>query len=72
MAAFGLSGILFLQFAIGAVDVLLLAPTWCQLLHLLAADLFGIGLVTATAPAVFQSESVGQASYSVKRSPVKA
>ena len=71
MAAFGLSVILFLQFAIGAVDVLLLAPTWCQLLHLLAADCFWIGLVTATAPEVFQSESIGRASRSVKRSLVK-
>jgi len=37
--------LLFLQFALGIADVILLAPAWMQLLHLLGADLFWIALV---------------------------
>lgn len=33
------------QFVLGAADVLLLAPTWMQVLHLLGADLYWVGLV---------------------------
>lgn len=35
------------QLALGAADVLLLAPTWMQILHLLGADLYWIALVAA-------------------------
>jgi cytochrome c oxidase assembly protein subunit 15 len=35
------------QLCLGAADVLLLAPTWMQLLHLLGADLYWIALVAA-------------------------
>ena len=35
------------QFIMGAADVLLLAPTWMQVLHLLGADLYWIALVAA-------------------------
>jgi cytochrome c oxidase assembly protein subunit 15 len=37
------------QVLLGAADVLLLAPTWMQVLHLLGADLFWIALVVACA-----------------------
>jgi cytochrome c oxidase assembly protein subunit 15 len=37
--------LLGLQFALGVADVLLLAPAWMQLLHLLGTDLFWIVLV---------------------------
>jgi cytochrome c oxidase assembly protein subunit 15 len=37
------------QLILGAADVLLLAPTWMQLLHLLGADLYWIALVAACA-----------------------
>ena len=37
------------QIILGATDVLLLAPTWMQLLHLLGADLYWIALVAACA-----------------------
>jgi len=33
------------QFVLGVADVLLLAPTWLQVLHLLGADLYWVGLV---------------------------
>lgn len=38
-----------LQLLLGAADVLLLAPTWLQVLHLLGADLYWIALVVACA-----------------------
>jgi len=37
------------QLCLGAADVLLLAPTWMQLLHLLGADFYWIALVAACA-----------------------
>jgi cytochrome c oxidase assembly protein subunit 15 len=41
--------LLALQFVLGIVDVLLLAPAWMQLLHLLGADLYWIALVLLAA-----------------------
>ena len=43
--------LLGMQFALGAADVLLLAPTWMQILHLLGADLFWVALVILAARA---------------------
>lgn len=43
-----LFALLGLQFVLGVADVLLLAPTWMQILHLLGADLYWIALVSAT------------------------
>ncbi len=40
---------LCLQFVLGIADVLLLAPVWMQLLHLLSADLYWVALVTLSA-----------------------
>jgi len=37
------------QFVLGITDVLLLAPLWMQVLHLLGADLYWVTLVTLTA-----------------------
>ena len=39
-----------LQIVIGAADVLLLAPTWIQVLHLLSADMFWITLIVIATP----------------------
>ncbi|MGH9596184.1 MAG: COX15/CtaA family protein [Edaphobacter sp.] len=47
------AGLLGLQFVLGVGDVLLLAPTWMQILHLLGADLYWIALVTLAAEAVW-------------------
>ena len=38
-------GLLILQFVVGIADVLLLAPAWMQLLHLLGADFYWVALV---------------------------
>jgi cytochrome c oxidase assembly protein subunit 15 len=46
-------GLLALQFALGLADVLLLAPAWMQLLHLLGADLYWVALVLLAADAVW-------------------
>ena len=45
--------LLVLQFVLGGLDVLLLAPTWMQVLHLLGADLYWIALVILAARAVW-------------------
>jgi heme a synthase len=42
-------GLLGLQFVLGIADVLLLAPAWMQLLHLLGADLYWVALVILAA-----------------------
>ncbi len=41
-----LAGLLLAQFVLGIADVLLLAPVWLQLLHLLGADVFWVALVS--------------------------
>jgi cytochrome c oxidase assembly protein subunit 15 len=45
--------LLALQFVLGVADVLLLAPAWMQLLHLLGADLYWIALVSLAAECVW-------------------
>jgi len=44
-----LVGLVCVQILLGAADVLLLAPTWLQVVHLLGADLYWIALVIACA-----------------------
>jgi heme a synthase len=43
------------QFLLGIADVLLLAPTWLQLLHLLGADLYWIALVLLAAETLWSN-----------------
>ena len=45
--------LLGLQFVLGFADVLLLAPVWLQVLHLLGADLYWVALVTLAARVVW-------------------
>jgi heme a synthase len=49
-------GLLGFQFALGLADVLLLAPVWMQILHLLGADLYWVALVALSASVVWPSE----------------
>lgn len=56
------AGLLGLQFAVGIGDVLLLAPTWMQVLHLLGADLYWISLVVLAAAVVWPTPSAGNVS----------
>jgi heme A synthase len=44
-----LIGVFLLQLGVGAVNVLLLAPVWMQLIHLLTADLTWILLIALSA-----------------------
>ncbi len=58
------AGLLAMQFVLGVADVLLLAPVWMQLLHLLGADLYWVALVLLSAGVVMakaDAQSVGQA-----------
>ena len=45
------------QFALGIADVLLLAPAWMQILHLLGADLFWVTLVLLATQIVWPAPS---------------
>ncbi len=49
----GIAVLLGMQFALGFADVLLLAPVWLQLVHLLGADLYWVTLVAAAAAIVW-------------------
>jgi len=46
-----------LQLVLGVGDVLLLAPTWMQVLHLLGADLYWVALVVVAADVVWGGRS---------------
>jgi cytochrome c oxidase assembly protein subunit 15 len=43
------------QFALGLADVLLLAPVWMQILHLLGADLYWVALVGLASTVIWPS-----------------
>ena len=45
------------QFALGLADILLLAPVWMQILHLLGADLYWVALVTLAAVVIWPAGS---------------
>ena len=49
------------QIVLGAADVLLLAPTWLQVLHLLGADLYWIALVVACATVLAPAQATSTA-----------
>jgi cytochrome c oxidase assembly protein subunit 15 len=51
--SFAVIGLLALQFVLGTADVLLLAPAWMQLLHLLGADLYWVALVLLAAETIW-------------------
>jgi cytochrome c oxidase assembly protein subunit 15 len=48
-----IAALLVLQFALGIADVLLLAPIWMQVLHLLGADLYWIALTLLAAKLIW-------------------
>ena len=52
-----ITGLLAMQFVLGAADVLLLAPVWLQLVHLLGADLYWVALVGGAAMLVWPESS---------------
>jgi cytochrome c oxidase assembly protein subunit 15 len=51
--AWVVAALLGLQIVLGIADVLLLAPTWIQMVHLLGADLYWIALVCLAADAIW-------------------
>src|SRR6266851_5026387 len=46
-------GLLAFQFVLGLADVLLLAPVWMQIVHLLGADLYWVALVALAAAVIW-------------------
>jgi cytochrome c oxidase assembly protein subunit 15 len=57
--------LLVVQFALGIADVVLLAPAWMQLLHLLGADLYWVALVLLAAETIWPVTSTSVARSSV-------
>ncbi len=57
-AAKTVAALLGAQFLLGALDVLLLAPTWMQVLHLLFADLYWVALVVLAAGVLWPSAAM--------------
>lgn len=57
-SAFLLIGLLAAQFVFGFADVILLAPTWMQVVHLFGADLFWIALVGLAASVLWGPRQV--------------
>jgi cytochrome c oxidase assembly protein subunit 15 len=55
-------GLLAMQFLLGVADVLLLAPTWMQVLHLLGADFYWVMLVVLAGRVVWPSRIAHSAS----------
>src|SRR5271170_4922428 len=53
-------GLLAFQFALGLGDVLLLAPVWMQILHLLGADLYWVALVGLAVDVVWGGALAGE------------
>ena len=58
------AGLLGMQFLLGGADILLLAPTWMQIVHLLGADLYWISLVVVSAQALWPVETTAGATRS--------
>jgi heme a synthase len=54
------------QFALGVADVLLLAPVWMQILHLLGADLYWVALVLLAAIVVWPSAAADEANVTYR------
>ena len=52
-----IGSLLAMQFVLGAADVLLLAPLWLQLIHLLGADLYWVALVAGAAMVVWPEQA---------------
>ena len=54
------AALLALQFVLGIGDVLLLAPTWMQVVHLLGADLYWVALVCLVAEALWEHPGIAR------------
>jgi cytochrome c oxidase assembly protein subunit 15 len=48
--------LLIIQIVLGVADILLLAPIWMQIIHLLGADLYWVALVALSASVVWPSD----------------
>jgi heme a synthase len=54
--------LLIIQVVLGIADILLLAPIWMQILHLLGADLYWVALVALAATVVWPSDHLSPSS----------
>lgn len=53
------AGLLALQFVLGVSDVVLLAPVWLQMLHLLGADMYWVALIVLAAETFWPESRAG-------------
>jgi cytochrome c oxidase assembly protein subunit 15 len=53
------------QLVLGVADVVLLAPVWMQIVHLLGADLYWVALVALAAELVWPASSTGSGGLSI-------
>jgi heme a synthase len=53
-------GLLGFQFVLGLADVVLLAPVWMQILHLLGADLYWVALVALATAVIWPNLNAGE------------
>jgi cytochrome c oxidase assembly protein subunit 15 len=51
-------GLMLAQFILGIADLLLLAPTWMQVVHLLGADIYWVALVVLAAQTVWPATAL--------------
>ena len=58
-----IAALLAMQFVLGAADVLLLAPVWLQIVHLLGADVYWVTLVAGAAAMVWPSANRGHSGF---------
>jgi heme a synthase len=66
--AHGVAALAGIQLLAGAVNVLLLAPVWMQLVHLLIADLLWVAFVLLGATVLVRPEFAGARQGSVETS----
>jgi cytochrome c oxidase assembly protein subunit 15 len=59
--------LLVAQFVLGIGDVLLLAPTWLQIVHLLGADLYWVALVVLAAGVIWNRSPVNATAVQASR-----
>ncbi len=57
--------LVLLQFVLGVADILLLAPTWMQVVHLLGADVYWVALVLLAAETIWPARESSRSSAAV-------
>jgi heme a synthase len=65
-------GLMLAQFVLGIADLMLLAPTWMQVVHLLGADVYWVALVVLAAQTVWPASASSLSAQPAKAPAVAA